>query len=942
MDQNRLHKSLLVLLTLFTLGLRLCGLGWQPLWWDEGYSLYAAGMPIGKMILETAEDIHPPLYYALLHLWGALVGMWPTSVRLFSVFVGVITILVLFQLVRRWGGWELAWATGLLATINPFLVYYSQEVRMYALTALSGLVSTYFMLLWLESLDEPNVRETRLYSVGYLAATAAALYTHYYTLFIPIAQTVFVYVVYRPRSLLRKWLMCQMFLLALYLPWIVFTLSKLTSYVSGKVSVEKSNPLGVIDFLRHHVTAFSLGHLPIAWTWLSWSALLFLLLVAAGALRAGHLLKRPFWAAFPPILLAISLLGAFIINLVYPFNPFGFERLLLFAAPAYCFLLAMGCVALWQAKRAMAVWAAVLVLAANALALWAFYTTPRYVEDDYRPLVARMRTFARPKDAVMALYPWQIGYLHAYYQDNSLQQEPAFKQDWPARFSDPSMLSGYLDGLMARYKRLWFPAHQTGGRILEEELAAYLSENYHTALAEWPNPHTRLYLFSVGQELRRVDNPINFGNRVRLAGYGLDSGPVTADGGIVAVELDWQLLAEMTEPYYVGLRLTDSANYTWAQRSAEPVGGSKPFGEWVIGELVRDRHGLLVPADIPPGQYTVKAGLYRRSDNMGLDVLNPVGIPQGVETALGQVTIILPEEPPAIDRLEIPHPQLVDFVNDEGEMLRLLGYGLSGLQYQPGNELHVVLFWQPLTEIRKDTLVELRLVSGSGVVSATESRPPLLGQYPMNAWRRGYPVRDPQSILLPPTLAPGKYTLQVGLLQPTGGQAFIIRNSDRPFVNLAEIEVIAGRPHTMTPWPVPIELKATWGQSIRLLGYEPFPTRVAPGDRLTLTVYWQALSAMQESYTVFVHLLDENQLIHGQIDSVPGRGTLPTTSWIPGEYLQDTYSFPVKADAREGTYRLEIGIYHSQTGQRLPVRIEGQAEVQDHLLLPEEISVMRR
>lgn len=48
--------------TMFTAGpsygLRL---GWQPLWWDEGYSLYFATEPLGRMAALTAHDIHPPV-----------------------------------------------------------------------------------------------------------------------------------------------------------------------------------------------------------------------------------------------------------------------------------------------------------------------------------------------------------------------------------------------------------------------------------------------------------------------------------------------------------------------------------------------------------------------------------------------------------------------------------------------------------------------------------------------------------------------------------------------------------------------------------------------------------------------------------------------------------------------------------------------------------------
>jgi len=821
-------------------------------------------------------------------------------------------------------------------------VYYSQEVRMYALATLLGLISTYFMSLWLEDQSRSKARENRLHEIGYLLATAAVLYSHYYLVFLPIAQTAFVCLASRRRGWLKKWFIGQVGLIILYLPWIAFTLSKLTFYVSGKVSVEQSHPLGILEFLRRHLMAFSLGHLPPQWAALYWATPLFLLLAAIGVLQARHLLKRPLWTAFALILLLVSLLGAYVINLAYPFNPFGFERLLSFAAPAYYFLLALGCVYLWRTKRVVGMLVATLLLAANGAALWAFYSTPRYTGDDYRPLIARVKTFAQPTDGVLALYPWQIGYFHAYAGTDYLEKEPGFKQNWPARYDTPGMLATYVDSLMARYKRLWFPAHQTGGRILEEELAAYLSENYHTVLSEWPNIHTRLYLFSVGQELKSMDNPINFGNRVRLTGYSLNSGPVTSNHGIVTVELDWELLADLGAPYYVGLRLTDSTDYSWAQRAAEPVGGIKPFTDWAIGEIIRDKHGLLVPADVPPGQYTVKVGIFRRSDGAGLDVLNAAGIPQGVEAELGRITIILPEQPPTIDQLEIPYVHFLDFVNQSGESLRLLGYSLPEAEYRPGDEVRIVLFWQPLTEILEDNLVKMYMIDESGIVSVSETHPPVFGQYPMSAWRKGYPIRDPQSFLLPPTLASGKYTLRAELSQPTGGQAFTVKNDSRPFVDLTELQLGAGRPHSMVPFQVPNELKATWGQSIRLLGYEPLLTRVAPGDTFTLTLYWQALSTMSESYTVFVHLLDENQLIHGQVDSIPGKGTLPTTSWVPGEYLRDSYSFQIKADAHEGTYRLEIGIYNSQTGSRLPVRAEGQAEVLDHLLLPEEISIVRR
>ena len=89
------------LLSLLGLGLRAARLSFQPLWWDEGYSVWFATHPVAQMAALTAQDIHPPLYYALLHGWAALLGTGPTALRLLSVLIGVLTIPLLYLIARR-------------------------------------------------------------------------------------------------------------------------------------------------------------------------------------------------------------------------------------------------------------------------------------------------------------------------------------------------------------------------------------------------------------------------------------------------------------------------------------------------------------------------------------------------------------------------------------------------------------------------------------------------------------------------------------------------------------------------------------------------------------------------------------------------------------------------------------------------------------------------
>ena len=132
------ETRLLLVFLLLAIALRLLRLGFQPLWWDEGYSVWFATQPLAQMLALTAQDIHPPLYYALLHGWTLLLGTSPAVLRLLSVVVGTLTIPFIYLAARRMLARRAALLATLLLTINPLHVYYSQEVRMYGLVALLG------------------------------------------------------------------------------------------------------------------------------------------------------------------------------------------------------------------------------------------------------------------------------------------------------------------------------------------------------------------------------------------------------------------------------------------------------------------------------------------------------------------------------------------------------------------------------------------------------------------------------------------------------------------------------------------------------------------------------------------------------------------------------------------------------------------------------------
>jgi len=153
-----------------------------------------------------------------------------------------------------------------------------------------------------------------------------------------------------------------------------------------------------------------------------------------------------------------------------------------------------------------------------------------------------------------------------------------------------------------------------------------------------------------------------------------------------------------------------------------------------------------------------------------------------------------------------------------------------------------------------------------------------------------------------------------------------------PEISLGTL-TLEGRRTIFTVPQIQTPMGARLGDSIAFLGYDLSPAVVSPGKSLYLTLYWQALGKMDVSYTVFTHLLDTKEQIRGQKDSVPGGGTLPTTSWMQGEIITDEYEIAVYPDAPPGEYVIEMGMYDASTGQRLPVFSDDQVLEDDRLLL---------
>lgn len=109
------------------------------------------------------------------------------------------------------------------------------------------------------------------------------------------------------------------------------------------------------------------------------------------------------------------------------------------------------------------------------------------------------------------------------------------------------------------------------------------------------------------------------------------------------------------------------------------------------------------------------------------------------------------------------------------------------------------------------------------------------------------------------------------------------------------------------------------GDNIRLLGYRLGQPQAVASAHLTVTLYWQALAPIPETYAVFLQLIDlADARKAGQRDGEPGCNAYPTTTWVPGTIIADRYDMPIDAQASPGTYTLLVGLVTAE-GVRLPV-----------------------
>jgi len=229
---------------------------------------------------------------------------------------------------------------------------------------------------------------------------------------------------------------------------------------------------------------------------------------------------------------------------------------------------------------------------------------------------------------------------------------------------------------------------------------------------------------------------------VRLLGFDVPREEVSP-GEAAELALYWEALTDVTNDYVVHVQLRDDEGQIWGQEESRPAYGRYPTTEWQSGEVIRDWHGVPIPADTPNGDYH----LYVRLTQDGQ---------VSSEVSLGMIRI-----GGRARSYEIP-PMDHDIGWSLGQGVVLLGYDMDET-VRVGETLKLTLYWQCLEQMDKSYTVFTHLLDDEGVIQAQTDRIPLSGEAPTTSWLEREVITDGYEMVVDAQAPAGEQVMEIGM-----------------------------------------------------------------------------------------------------------------------------------------------------------------------------------
>jgi hypothetical protein len=618
---------------------------------DGFLSVDLAWGSLPAMLAFTARDVHPPLFFALLHWWFALTGVHDVTAKYLPIAGSMLSLALLYGIGVRLVGKAVAALAIALYLFSASSLLLAPTVRPFTLALCCSLLT---LRLALAGEAAVTAADRYVHWCALAFSTALALLAWYLQPFFLVLEAMLIWRATPPGQASAASRGLRLSALAggclLAAPWYVYVLPLLWAKLQAGGNASGGVPAlptfmvaasglakGVSGAASWPLSAFAVG---------GWVVALALGCGSCAGGRGGRGLdatsRSPGASPRPPrateatavraedvraakpaapsaarfALLTGLFLGSgeLLVILLRWQHPDAFGRYLLGLLPFIVLLQSVAALRSVPAIRLLA--AGGLVLALLGQLAWftgLLRSTPINWESD--PVFASLAPQLRTGDGLL----FSDRARRAQYELNALYFRPlpaaVIQTSGDAYLgATPEQAAQTVADLRAQVSRIWYLESAELTSTPKVGRAALARHAYIAASTQVDDTSIQLFLTQRPTVQRQFGVTLGQAASLQSATYS----SVAPPGGAITVRLLWRAEQVFSQSYTVFVHLDSTAGKLAAQHDGVPAAGLQPTNTWQPGELIDDRHAILLPPDLAPGAYRLDVGLYRGQQRLAL------------------------------------------------------------------------------------------------------------------------------------------------------------------------------------------------------------------------------------------------------------------------------------------------------------------------------------
>jgi mannosyltransferase len=456
---------------LFPLSLRL----------DEAQSLWQINRSVPDIFEVVGKDVHTPLYHAMLHAWTVFFGSDITVLRALSTLFYALSVPACYLFARQLLARKSAAFVTTLFALNPFILWYASEARMYTVLTFLALINQYFFM---------RIMRHNKGWLGFSLSTLAGIYTHYFFWFGLLMQGLF-FLTHRklfPRGATKKFIRLALLTVLSFLPWTIYVqslgaLGTTSPQLAKPTTIDGFNVYSqfLFGFQGDHFTSLLLS----AWPLLVLIA--FLIVNNTRQRVSNRLIAYMIYLAFGPLVIAFIAS-----NVVKPF--FLSRYMITLLAPL---LVLIGWLVTQLPRNLTRAGGMILLIITLSVSVITLRHPGNTLHEDYKAIALELQTRATTQDIVVVSPPFTIYPLEHYYQGPArIVTFPNWDRVGTIPAYSPQRAPAELATLRRDHQYIHLVLSHSQG--YEKELKTFLDYRLEKTFEKTYSPGLRLLTYRVG------------------------------------------------------------------------------------------------------------------------------------------------------------------------------------------------------------------------------------------------------------------------------------------------------------------------------------------------------------------------------------------------------------------------------------------------------------